>query len=74
MAQVMVNFRIDEDVKKHGAGPPRDGLSVMAASTIFAAKAEKEKRSSLEATGERHDSGQRRRQRRLVMAAQGAGV
>ena len=49
MAQVMANLRIDEDVKKNMERARREmGLSVMAAFTIFAAKAEKERRSSLQ--------------------------
>ena len=51
MAQVMVNFRIDEDVKKQMEQACREmGLSMTAAFTIFATKVGKEKRIPFEIT------------------------
>ena len=51
MAQVMVNFRIDEDVKKNMEQACREmGLSMTAAFTIFATKVGKEKRIPFEIT------------------------
>ena len=59
VAQVMVNFRIDEDVKKSMEQACREmGLSMTAAFTIFATKVGKEKRIPFEITAE---PGQRRR-------------
>lgn len=53
MAQVMVNFRIDEDVKKEMEQACREmGLSMTAAFTIFAKKVGKEKRIPFEITAE----------------------
>ncbi len=53
MAQVMVNFRIDEDVKKNMEQACREmGLSMTAAFTIFATKVGKEKRIPFEITAE----------------------
>ena len=53
MAQVMVNFRIDEDVKKMMEQVCREmGLSMTTAFTIFAKKVGKEKRIPFEITAE----------------------
>ena len=53
MAQVMVNFRLDEDVKKDMEQACREmGLSMSAAFTIFARKVGKEKRIPFEITAE----------------------
>lgn len=53
MAQVMVNFRMDEDVKKNMERVCREmGLSMTAAFTIFATKVGKEKRIPFEITAE----------------------
>ena len=51
MAQVMVNFRIDEDVKKNMEQACKEmGLNMTAAFTIFATKVGKEKRIPFEIT------------------------
>ena len=51
MAQVMVNFRMDEDVKKSMEQACREmGLSMTTAFTIFATKVGKEKRIPFEVT------------------------
>lgn len=53
MAQVMVNFRIDEDIKKSMEQACREmGLSMTTAFTIFAAKVGREKRIPFEITAE----------------------
>lgn len=53
MAQVMVNFRMDEDVKKNMEQVCREmGLSMTAAFTIFATKVGREKRIPFEITAE----------------------
>ena len=53
MAQVIVNFRIDEDVKREMEQACREmGLSMSAAFTIFAKKVGKEKRIPFEITAE----------------------
>ena len=63
MAQVMVNFRIDEDVKKSMEQACREmGLSMTTAFTIFATKVGKEKRIPFEITAEPRGPGPRRRQ------------
>lgn len=66
MAQVMVNFRIDEDVKKSMELACREmGLSMTTAFTIFATKVGREKRIPFEITAGSHDPVpfQRRRSR-----------
>lgn len=61
MAQVMVNFRIDEDVKKEMEQACREmGLSMSAAFTIFAKKVGKEKRIPFEITAGYRCPSQRR--------------
>lgn len=61
MAQVMVNFRIDEEVKKEMEQACREmGLSMSAAFTIFAKKVGKEKRIPFEITAEYQSPAQRR--------------
>lgn len=63
MAQVMVNFRIDEDVKKNMEQACREmGLSMTTAFTIFAKKVGKEKRIPFEVTAEPHCSAPYRQQ------------
>lgn len=53
MAQVMVNFRMDEDIKKNMEQACREmGLSMTTAFTIFATKVGKEKRIPFEITAE----------------------
>ena len=53
MAQVMVNFRMDEDIKKNMEQACREmGLSMTTAFTIFATKVGKEKRIPFEVTAE----------------------
>lgn len=53
MAQVMVNFRMDEDIKKNMEQTCREmGLSMTTAFTIFATKVGKEKRIPFEITAE----------------------
>lgn len=53
MAQVMVNFRMDEDLKKHMEQACKEmGLSMTAAFTIFAAKVSREKRIPFEITAQ----------------------
>ena len=65
MAQVMVNFRMDEDVKKNMEQACREmGLSMTAAFTIFAKKVGKEKRIPFEITAGPHRPGPYQRQRR----------
>lgn len=65
MAQVMVNFRMDEDVKKTMEQACREmGLSMTTAFTIFAKKVGKEKRIPFEITAEPHHPGPYQRQRR----------
>jgi len=45
MAQIMVNFRMDEEIKKNMEHACKEmGLSITAAFTIFATKVSKEKR------------------------------
>lgn len=57
MAQVMVNFRIDEEIKKNMEQACREmGLSMTTAFTIFAKKVGKEKRIPFEITAEPHRS------------------
>ena len=64
MAQVMVNFRIDEDVKKEMEQACREmGLSMTTAFTIFARKVGKEKRIPFEITAEPRRPATYRRQR-----------
>ena len=63
MAQVMVNFRMDEDVKKNMEQACREmGMSMTTAFTIFATKVGKEKRIPFEITAEPHRLLPRRRQ------------
>ena len=63
MAQVMVNFRIDEDVKKNMEQACREmGLSMTAAFTIFATKVSREKRIPFEITAGQTSTGSSRRQ------------
>lgn len=65
MAQVMVNFRMDEDVKKSMEQACREmGLSMTTAFTIFATKVGKEKRIPFEVTAQPCGSQPSRRQRR----------
>lgn len=65
MAQVMVNFRLDEDVKKSMEQACREmGLSMTAAFTIFATKVGKEKRIPFEITAEPRSPRPGQRQRR----------
>ena len=74
MAQVMVNFRIDEDVKRDMEQACREmGLSMTAAFTIFAKKVGKEKRIPFEITAEPRGTEPSRRQyfRGPVNRAQG---
>jgi len=53
MAQAMVNFRIDEELKKGMEQTCKDmGLSMTAAFTIFATKVNKEKRIPFDITAE----------------------
>ena len=74
MAQVMVNFRIDEDVKKNMEQACREmGLSLTTAFTIFATKVGKEKRIPFEITAEPHRSEPNRRQHRHAKIGQGHG-
>lgn len=70
MAQVMVNFRIDEDVKKNMEQACREmGLSMTAAFTIFATKVSREKRIPFEITAGQTSAGSSRRQCRYPEAA-----
>lgn len=74
MAQVMVNFRIDENVKKNMEQACREmGLSITAAFTIFATKVGKEKRIPFEITaGPNHsDSQPHRRYAKIEGACEG---
>jgi len=65
MAQVLVNFRIDEDVKKNMEQACREmGLSMSTAFTVFAKKVGKEKRIPFEITAEPLSAGGCRKQRR----------
>ncbi len=65
MAQVLVNFRIDEDVKKNMEQTCREmGLSMSTAFTVFAKKVGKEKRIPFEITAEPHSFADRGKQRR----------
>lgn len=65
MAQVMVNFRIDEDVKKSMEQACREmGLSMSTAFTVFAKKVGKEKRIPFEITAESQRPEPRQRARR----------
>ncbi len=65
MGQVLVNFRIDEDVKKSMEQACREmGLSMSTAFTVFAKKVGKEKRIPFEITAEPHAPEDRRNQRR----------
>ncbi len=74
MAQVMVNFRMDEDVKKNMEQVCREmGLSMTAAFTIFATKVGKEKRIPFEVTAEPRSSALYRRPLRPV-EIQGPGA
>ena len=67
MAQVLVNFRIDEEVKKDMEQACREmGLSMSTAFTIFAKKVGKEKRIPFEIAVEPSAPEPRRRQRRSV--------
>jgi DNA-damage-inducible protein J len=53
MAQAMVNFRIDEDLKKSMEDVCKDmGLSTTAAFTIFATKVSKERRIPFDITAD----------------------
>lgn len=64
MAQVMVNFRMDEAVKKSMEQACREmGLSMTTAFTIFATKVGKEKRIPFEITAEPHGAAPRQRTR-----------
>lgn len=72
MAQVMVNFRLDEEVKKDMEQACKEmGLSMTAAFTIFATKVGKEKRIPFEIRAEPHRLESCRRQRRGGEARQG---
>lgn len=74
MAQVMVNFRIDEDVKKNMEQVCKEmGLSMTAAFTIFATKVGKEKRIPFELTAEPRSSELYRRPPRPVEIRQDPG-
>lgn len=65
MAQVMINFRLDEEAKKSMEQACREmGLSMTAAFTIFAKKVGKEKRIPFEITAEHASSAPDRRQSR----------
>lgn len=65
MAQVMINFRLDEETKKSMEQACREmGLSMTAAFTIFAKKVGKEKRIPFEITAEHASSAPDRRQSR----------
>lgn len=53
MAQVMVNFRMDEDLKKNMEQTCKEmGISMTAAFTMFAIKVSREKRIPFEITAE----------------------
>jgi DNA-damage-inducible protein J len=53
MAQAMINFRIDEDLKRSMESACRDmGMSVTTAFTIFATKVSKERRIPFEVTAD----------------------
>ena len=53
MAQTMVNFRMDEDLKKNMESVCKDmGLSMTAAFTIFATRVTKEKRIPFEVSAD----------------------
>ncbi len=53
MAQTMINFRIDEDLKKGMEKACKEmGLSITAAFTIFAAKVSREQRIPFEITAD----------------------
>lgn len=70
MAQVMVNFRMDEDLKKHMEQACKEmGLSMTAAFTIFAAKVSREKRIPFEITAQPHAAADCLRQRAREDAA-----
>ena len=74
MAQVMVNFRIDEDIKKDMEQACREmGLSMTTAFTIFAKKVGNEKRIPFEITAEPRSSELYRRPSRTVEIRQGHG-
>lgn len=74
MAQVMVNFRIDEDVKKSMEQACREmGLSMSTAFTIFAKKVGKEKRIPFEITAQSQRPEPRQSQRGSGGAGQGRG-
>ena len=74
MAQVMVNFRMDEDVKKNMEQVCREmGLSMTAAFTIFATKVGKEKRIPFELTAEPRGPEPYRRLLRPAEIRQGHG-
>jgi len=72
MAQVLVNFRIDEDVKKSMEQACREmGLSMSTAFTVFAKKVGKEKRIPFEITAEPQGPGESRPPRREPEQIQG---
>lgn len=74
MAQVMVNFRIDEDVKRNMEQVCKEmGLSMTAAFTIFATKVGKEKRIPFELTAGPSSSEPYRRPPRSAEIPQGRG-
>lgn len=74
MAQVMVNFRIDEDVKKSMEQACKEmGLSMTTAFTIFATKVGKEKRIPFEITAAPNGPGAGRRPPRPAVSGQGCG-
>ena len=74
MAQVMVNFRMDEEVKKSMEQACREmGLTMTTAFTIFATKVGKEKRIPFEVTAQPHASGPCQQYRR-TQTGQGCGT
>ena len=74
MAQVMVNFRIDEDVKKSMEQACKEmGLSMTTAFTIFATKVGKEKRIPFEVTAAPNGPSPHQRQRRPAQAGRDCG-
>lgn len=71
MAQVMVNFRMDENIKKNMEQACREmGLSMTTAFTIFATKVGKEKRIPFEITAQLHSADIRPRQCRALPPVQ----
>ncbi|MDE6956298.1 MAG: type II toxin-antitoxin system RelB/DinJ family antitoxin, partial [Oscillospiraceae bacterium] len=63
MAQVMINFRVDEDTKRDMELACKEmGLTMTTAFTIFAKKVGKEKRIPFEITAEPHPYQPRRRE------------